>query len=149
MKIAASCLFLTLIGCAVESSEQVDSERQAVVVRAAPDATTWNPATHGPKDIWPTGRGIVSVRVTMSAEPERGDGATSLAVVTWNESSPGGLYRVHAGADEDAFRRASASAGATSSSSEEALGDADDGGVAANAGNLGGGTSPPQPHPHI
>jgi len=92
--------------------------------------------------LWPDDQGIKSAEVLYRKGPDGSEGATFLAFVVWNENTVGRIVRASVGRNGAHLRTTinnitvSRTAGAPDNSTS-------------SAGNLGGGTSPPQPHPHI
>lgn len=136
MRLLAACVFVNVIACAMDPAPRNDVS-QSTVDELATSAVSWDRASHGARDIWPADRGIATAEVAITAD-RAGDGSTVLATVSWN-GELAAVYRVRAGADEAAFRRAAADSGAEVSLT---------GDVTPRSGSPVASPNPP-PHPNV
>src|ERR1041385_5452204 len=105
-------LVINIIACALDEVSHLRGATHTVEY-GAPNVVPWDPATHGPTDIWPADSGIATTAVTIMPDPTSRDSSIVLAEVRWNGGPSGVIFEVRKGIDEAAFRKAVAAAGAT------------------------------------
>ena len=134
-------LIINVIACALDEVSQLRSPTHTLEY-GAPNVVLWEPATHGPADIWPADPGIATTAVTIMPDPTSRDGSTILSEVRWNGGPSGVIYEVRKGTDETAFRKAVAGTGAMLT-----VISGNTGGATTDTGTASGGPVQP-PHPN-